>query len=283
MERITVELKSVSRFETRPSAERRTLPTRRPERSEKPRETTPQDRVSVARDDRREVTVGNGLLEGLSANFGSADSLERQAANDRPRPVETGTLDYYEERAQDYERRHPGEEAPDYYREFGDKYARRFEELKDELSPAGDRWVDETRENLQESLEDLRREDPEAFARLEEDPDALREFAFESHSQAYLEAGLADLPAEDLLAIATTPDLKDTLNPDGLEEFAETVVPVLAENPELLLEVPAELLQQLPGAVLEGLADLGGEVAERLGNLFDWLPDINIPNPLDWL
>lgn len=262
-----------------------------PARAQAPQAKKPEqtrDRVSVSADSpqaERPRSERNGLMSGLAATYASPDSIDRPRPTpstnpDEPAAIETGTLDYYEQRAQDYERRHPGEEAPDYYREYGDKYVNRFEELKDELSPAGDRFVDETRQNLQDALEELRQEDPEAFARLEEDPEALRDFAFETHSQAYLDGGLADLPASDLLTIATTPDLQDTLTPEGLSEFAETIVPVLSEHPELLLEVPAEVLQRLPGAVIEGLADVGGAIADRLGDLFSWLPDIDLPNPL---
>lgn len=238
------------------------------------------DRVNVsaeASEAERPASKNRGsFLSRMSENFGSPDSIEHRGVEnqDRPAAVETGTLDYYEQRAQDFERRHPGQEAPDYYREYGDKYVNRFEELKDELSPAGDQFVDETRLNLQEALEDLRRNDPEEFARLEQDPEALREFAFESHSQAYLDGGLADLPASDLLTIATTPDLQDTLTPEGLSEFAETIVPVLSEHPELLLEVPEEVLSRLPGAVIDGLSSLGGAIADRLSGIFDWLPDL---------
>jgi len=287
----TIQSLSSNRTETTRKSNRSAAPSRTqaPQREAQAKKPETRDRVSVSSESsetERPRAERSGLMKGLATNFASPDSIDRPrpATNpDEPAAVETGTLDYYEQRAQDYERRHPGEEAPDYYREYGDKYVNRFEDLKDELSDAGDQFVDETRENLQEALEELRREDPEAFARLEEDPEALRDFAFETHSQAYLDGGLADLPASDLLTIATTPDLQDTLTPEGLSEFAETIVPVLSEHPELLLEVPAEVLQRLPGAVIEGLSDLGGAVADRLGDLFDWLPDIDIPNPLDWL
>lgn len=176
----------------------------------------------------------------------------------RPKELPTGTLDYYEQRAQDFEQRHPGQDAPDYYREYGDKYVHKFDELKPELSDQGDAFVDATRQNLQEAMEKKRREDPEGFARLEQDPDALRAFAFDTHSQAYLDGGIADLPPEDLLKIVTTPDFKDSLSKDGLREIGETVGPVLAKHPELLATVPAELL----------------------GQLYDLYPKIDLPGPL---
>ena len=221
------------------------------------------DRTPAARE---KSETSSAMLRGLTSNFQLEDDPEL------PAEVETGTLDYYEQRAQDYERRHPGEEAPAYYREFGDEYARRFTELKEDLSPEGQEWVDRTLLGLQERLETLRREDPEAFARLEEDPEALREFAFETHSDAYLEAGLADLPPRDLIKIAFTPDVQDSLNPEGLKEIQEVAFEVLREHPELLATVPAEVLLQIPNEIVDRFNDI--PFLPDLPNL----PEVHLPS-----
>jgi hypothetical protein len=52
----------------------------------------------------------------------------------------------------------------------------------------------------------------------ESKPDELGKKAFDSHSKAYLEAGLADLPDEDIGKIMATIDLLDMIDPDALEE-----------------------------------------------------------------
>jgi hypothetical protein len=45
-----------------------------------------------------------------------------------------------------------------------------------------------------------------AFAELERDGDAFRKFVYDTHPEAYFEAGVCDLPDGDLLKIAGTPD-----------------------------------------------------------------------------
>jgi hypothetical protein len=51
-----------------------------------------------------------------------------------------GKTEYYEKRAKDFEERNPGKKAPAYYREYGDKYVKRFDKLKPELSKEGQKW-----------------------------------------------------------------------------------------------------------------------------------------------
>ncbi|MBI2570094.1 MAG: hypothetical protein HYV63_24090 [Candidatus Schekmanbacteria bacterium] len=133
-----------------------------------------------------------------------------------------GTPDYYRARYEDFKRRYPNLPAPDYYLGYGDKYARRFlEQTRPQLSPRGQRWLDQTFRLLQTRMEELRRRDPAAFDRLERDPDAFRQFAYQTHPDAYLQAGLSLLPVEDLKAIALTPDLEDLATRDGIEQMAD--------------------------------------------------------------
>lgn len=137
---------------------------------------------------------------------------------DLPAEIPTGTLDFYKLRNADFVRRNPGVPPPDYYLQYGDKYCQKFSALgPQDLSPQGLQWRDATLKNLQEAIEQKRAADPVAFAQLERDPQAFKSFCYGTHADAYLKAGLADLPAHDLLKIAMTPATKDLLGPDGLK------------------------------------------------------------------
>ncbi len=137
---------------------------------------------------------------------------------------ELGKTEYYEKRAKDFEERNPGKKAPDYYREYGDKYVKRFDKLKPELSKKGQEWMERTKDLLQVKMESgLRSGEWD-----ESKPEELKDKAYDSHSEAYLEAGLADLPQEDIKKILTTVDRGDFFTWDALVESAETAseVPV---------------------------------------------------------
>jgi len=113
--------------------------------------------------------------------------------------------DYYKLRDKDYKKRHPPEckdpPPPDYYLNYGLKYCEKFtNETRRKLSEIGRRWLSRTRCNLQIALEDTLIENPE----LELNSKAFRDAAFDTHPDAYLKAGLADLPPSDLLNIAST-------------------------------------------------------------------------------
>ncbi|MBI9078808.1 MAG: hypothetical protein JEY79_03595 [Pseudodesulfovibrio sp.] len=125
-----------------------------------------------------------------------------------------GKTEYYEQRAKDFEERNPGKKAPDYYREYGDKYVKRFDKLKPELSEKGQKWQEKAKDLLQFKMEQGLR----SGKWDESKPDELEKKAFDSHSKAYLEAGLADLPDEDIGKIMATIDLLDMIDPDALEE-----------------------------------------------------------------
>jgi hypothetical protein len=142
-----------------------------------------------------------------------------------------GTTDYYRWRYDDYVRRHPnGPPPPDYYLDYGEKYAKRFtNELRPKLSPEGKAWLDRARLNLQEAIERERARDPAAFAELEEDADAFRQFAYDTHADAYWNAGLADLPISDLVRIGLTPDIKDLFTKAGLGQVADIAARLVAE------------------------------------------------------
>ena len=154
-----------------------------------------------------------------------------------PAPVEPGTRDYYQQRYDDFVSRNPGVDPPDYYLEYGQKYADRFSSLDDrDLSAEGLEWRDKTLVALQQAIEDKRTSDPEGFAELERDPEAFRRFAFETHPAAYVDSGLYDLPAQDLLVIAGTPDINDVLSQEGIDQSLITGGELeLGDVPDILL------------------------------------------------
>ncbi len=131
-----------------------------------------------------------------------------------------GNLDYYRCRAADFVVRNPGHALPDYYLEYGDVYVRRLTaETQPLLSPVGQAWMDRARVNLQIAMEARREADPQAFAELERDASAFRAFGFETHTAAYRDAGVDQLPLRDLILIGITPDMQDLLGKDGLRQL----------------------------------------------------------------
>ncbi len=140
-----------------------------------------------------------------------------------PLPVPAGTETYYLDRRDDFVRRCPDHEPPNYYAHYGDKCLHQFLAVEPELTPDGQGWLRRTLRLLQDFMEEARAQDPEHFSRLELDGERFEDFAFETHSTAYLEAGLLALPVEDLWKIVKTPDVSDLLRPDGLREILDVV------------------------------------------------------------
>jgi len=192
---------------------------------------------------------------------------------DNPESFETGTLDYYKDREQDFKDRNPGAEVPDYYSEYGDRYVNEFNELSPDLSEDGQEWVTETRVNLQDAFEDQIAEDPKAFAELERDPEKLREWAFDSHSDAYLDAGFADLPADDIVKIATTPRFEDFFSNDALKEAVEVGVQALVDNPSLAAEIPPAALRRVGELAKDGAINLAENVVDGISDLANGVTD----------
>ncbi len=138
-----------------------------------------------------------------------------------PEPVPTGTETYYRDRVADFCRRHPCAHHPSYYLDFGDKCLHQFLATKPELTTDGQQWLETTLRLLQEAIEDKRGADPEVFDRLECDDQAFHDFAFSTHADAYIKAGVFTLPASDLWRILRTPDMTDVVSPDGVGEILE--------------------------------------------------------------
>lgn len=143
-------------------------------------------------------------------------------SRDRPLPVRTPSPSYYRQRRDDFVRRNPGKKVPEYYDQYGDKYLRKFSKLTS-LSKFGLKWRDRTLKNLQDAIEAKRTHDPRAFARLERDHDAFKAFAYRTHANAYIKAGLFKLPFHDLAQIATTPEAKDLLGKEGIKQIFDVL------------------------------------------------------------
>lgn len=162
-----------------------------------------------------------------------------------------GDVGYYRARADDFLKRHPHEQAPAYYLEYGEKYAQRFtRETFEKLSPRGQAWLKDTFVALQTAIEDKRRNSPEAFERLERDEEKFKAFAYATHAKAYLEAGLSELSAQELVDVGLTPDVLDLANFEGVNQMFEVGLPILeaklkARDTALLLELNEAMRRSL--------------------------------------
>lgn len=161
-----------------------------------------------------------------SAGAGNAARQDALASGGRlPRSIPAvGDLDYYRLRNDDFLQRHGAEglAPPDYYLGYGDKYVHRFtHEVGPLLSVPGQSWLVRVRAGLQVAIEDERDRDPAGFDRLEQDNQAFRSFAFDTHPEAYWDAGLIELPVADLLTIGLTPDTEDLLSWFGILQVSD--------------------------------------------------------------
>ncbi len=138
-----------------------------------------------------------------------------------PRPLPTGTETYYLLRRDDFLLRQPDTEPPSYYVRYGNKCLHQFLAIEPKLTEDGQGWLRRTLRILQELMERELARDPERFAALELDDERFEDFAFSTHSTAYLQAGLLELPLDDLLKIAVTPDVRDLLRPDGIVQIVD--------------------------------------------------------------
>lgn len=169
----------------------------------------------------------------LSCDGFKSDQLAvSQSKGPVPAPKELlGSPCYYRFREQDFRRRHPDQPPPAYYRDYGEKYALRFtHDLMPGLSETGIRFVKRTRQELQQAIEGKLVEDPNAFDRLEQDGEAFKEFAYDSHAGAYLRGGIADLSLVEKLKVAKIPDAKDLFTWDGLAQMAEVAFGIVKQS-----------------------------------------------------
>jgi len=207
-----------------------------------------------------------------------------------PAPVTPGTPDYYQQRYNDFVARNPCAKPPDYYLEYGQKYCDRFLSLTGrDLSPAGLAWRDRTLLALQQAIENKRASDPEGFAELERDPEAFRKFAFETHPAAYVNSGLYDLPAQDILVIALTPDINDVLSHEGIRQTLITLGKLKpGDVPDILRSTGQEYLSDNGLLAFTPLGP-GMEIGTQLERMWDrvteqswmpsWVPWVVAPLP----
>lgn len=188
----------------------------------RPVTTTPVTTLRPLRADTLQAPVRSGLVP---------IRLPMAGPGATPAPASVlGTVDYYRWRAADFARRHPGQPVPDYYLGYGDKYIHRFtDETAPKLSAKGQVWLDKARLNLQTAIEGELRRDPVAFDKLEQQPRKFTRFAYGTHPNAYLKAGISGLPVRDLVAIGGTPDPKDLLTCMGLTQMAIVATHVVEE------------------------------------------------------
>jgi hypothetical protein len=188
---------------------------------------------------------------------------------DAPRKFPTGTMDYYRNRHRDFAARNPGMSPPPYYLQYGDKYIQRFKALgPHQLSPEGLAWRDRALKGLQDAMETLRGDKPHVFAQLEREPENFKEFAYHTHVKAYLDAGLLNLPVQDLSTIVFTPDFKDLLNREGLEQIKEVLRKVRPHDMEAI--AAASTLEVARHTVQPTLEQLERELKARM--LQGWQP-----------
>jgi len=140
----------------------------------------------------------------------------------------TGDASYYEQRYKAHIETY-GTTPPDYYLSYGHKYANKFtKELRNELSDAGKKWVDQTVFELQYQMEDfISKSTPSNTScncEIQGNNDAFRAKAFDTHVPSYIKGGLLkNLPFSDKFKIGTTPDLKDLTSPDGMRQVKQII------------------------------------------------------------
>lgn len=194
------------------------------------------ERAPAQQTDAPEVASGGGMGPHLQsqAQLGNAEIQQRMQSNPHvdecnearlPTPVAPkGELQYYTDRHNDFLERYRfcGINPPVYYLGYGDKYVRRFTyETHHRLTAKGQAWLSRARVLLQVAIENERAADPVAFDRLERNDAAFTRFAYDTHPDAYWNAGLGDLDIFDLANIGLTPDARDLFGWDGIVQVAD--------------------------------------------------------------
>ena len=99
--------------------------------------------------------------------------------------------------------------APDYYLEFGDKYLKKFKyELRPDLAPRQQKWLDDTLKNLHDEIEKVLKETPE----IESNQGKFKKTAYNSHVKAYEDAEIwKETEMISQIRILFTPDFSDSI------------------------------------------------------------------------
>ena len=108
----------------------------------------------------------------------------------------------------------------------GDRYAQEFVKIEIELSPEGKEWVRNTMRGLQDKMMEEIKKDPSIVLDFER----FRNMAFETHSDAYLEGGLASLGFGDIWEIGNLPEAKEWMDWRTWKEVGDVVPRYIEEK-----------------------------------------------------
>ena len=210
-----------------------------------------------------------------SGTMGAAAAEEGVCSIDYVPPAAvtvTGQPDYYEDRHLDFVLRYAAfgcdMRPPDYYWNYGRRSCLSFTtKLRPRLTEDGQAWLDRTALNLQNAIEELQGADPEAFDNLERSNDNFRDFAYGTHADSYLEAGLGDLDPLDLAMIGLTPDVEILITAPGISQAVETALRILprwGDNLDLLTPEQAtavDLWIRSGRGTIEGVTEFAYDLA----------------------
>lgn len=173
---------------------------------------------------RQSSVTGDGFESPSRAGGAGGAGKASGAARPLPAEVRTPSADYFRQRADDFSRRNPGAPVPELYQGQGQRSLEKLSSLgAKDLQPAGLAWRDRAVKALQDGVEQKRAADPAAFAQLEKDPEAFKKFASDTLTEACVHSGLLNLPAQDQVKLATTPELRELLGKDGVKQVADTI------------------------------------------------------------
>ncbi len=201
------------------------------------------------------MTVVNGSITTKTAGGQASNgfSFANFQQNNRPTPLPqyVGTPYYYMYRYADFVTRNPnGPRPPDYYMNYGNKYMYRFVmQTRGTLSDEGKQWLDRTLKNLQQGIEDKLTSVYEYDYNIEQNSKNFTNFAFRTHANAYIDAGLFELSILDKVKIALTPDPKDLLSPEGMNQIKEVgrrQIEYYKTKPKSFMTQGLNLIDKLP-------------------------------------
>jgi len=125
----------------------------------------------------------------------------RQVGSACERPVR-GTCTFYRECLE--AKYHCGEQG--YPLGYGEHYCETFKVKRDLLSPAGQKWMVDTMQCLQETL--VHEGAMDVLHVGDGDCGLLKDIAFDSHSRCYVSSGLCELHTRDWVAILRIVEIK---------------------------------------------------------------------------
>lgn len=142
-----------------------------------------------------------------------------------------GTPDYYLWRQEDLYKRGliASPTVSTYYNDFGYKYACKFLKLSSELSESGKTWVKDVMLALQYALDKLIKNDQN----LEMDLGRLKEEAYRTHGNVYIDKGVAKLLFYDLVrifSILEPDDMNDEISREQVSDVLKEVVDYSLNN-----------------------------------------------------